>query len=457
MFKKITAAFLCSCTLWGCSGGPTKSESVAEASDKVMLIMGQDTTTLREYKKEALDQDTSIPAPSGVTLYSSILPKVLDSNNTAPEDATLYVAGIEGNPANFFNGEVNFHETIPAYEEVNQQRGNGEVEKIALAVGLYASDSWASGEDHCANKPLRALLGTGELGTGDPNDPTSDSYQWRYGMDRLLTWLKEQERPVFFRLTYEFDGSWYCYDKELLKKVFIYVKDRINAMQADNIALVWQAATFPNNDERLPAYRPFPEEGSEYKSVREYYESWYPVREDGTDDVVDYVALSYFAGSNYLDYQWSCQVPEKSWTVPEGSPRVLQDTLLELARDHGKPLMIAESAPQGIDLEQKDWSCVAFRTDHHEGHKFENMQQVWDAWYKDYFDWIEQNKDTVKVVSYINTDWQSQRRWFCEDEATGCPEGYWGITSVQDQPELLKMFKEEVSKPHFLNAPKKAE
>lgn len=60
------------------------------ADDKVAFIIGQDSTTLAEFESSVLDSEdqADFPTPSGVTLYTAILPASLHPN-TAPEDATL--------------------------------------------------------------------------------------------------------------------------------------------------------------------------------------------------------------------------------------------------------------------------------------------------------------------------------------------------------------------------------
>ena len=422
------------------------------ANDKVLFVMGQDTGTLRDYQNEVLNVDSEMPVPAAVTLYSSILPTQFDANHTAPAGATMYVSGIEGGPADLTNGELNFHETLAAYDALNG--GN----KVGVAVGLYLSDEW----NDCSNQPLRAIIGgqkarevSGNSAAGDDvgeiNDASSLAFQWNDALRRMVVWFRNENRPVYLRIGYEFDGPWNCHNREFYKAAFIRIKDIINEENATNVATVWQAATYPDNGDAAFGFDPFPSGGNPDQTPLKHYESWYPVRDNGADDVVDWVGLSYFAGDNYLQYQWSCQDQSKPWTVPEGSPRELQDALVQIARERGKPAMIAESAPQGMDLLNKNWSCVASRQDHLAGHSFGSGQEIWDAFFVDFFRWIEANRDQVRLVSYINTDWQGQQRWFCADAADSCPAGYWGRTSVQDEPVVLANLKTELQKSFYVN------
>ena len=451
--KALTATLASAIALSGQNAAAQVSDNAVNvpAGDKVLFIMGQDTTTLRDYKREVLDVDSSMPVPGGVTLYTSILSTTLDGNNSAPNGADLYVAGIEGGPADTNNGELNFFETLPAYDGANGA-------KVAVAVGLYLSNEW-QGQAGCESQhALRAIIGgskavevSGNPSAGDDvgefDDPNSDSFQWNWALRRMIQHFRDDNRPVYLRIGYEFDGPWNCYSQDFYKAAFIRIKDIINEENATNVATVWQAATYPDNGNQEFNYAPF----LPGQTVRQYYDNWYPTRENGEDNVVDWVGISYFAGESYNQYQWSCQDPSKSWTVPEGSPRDLQNTLVNIARDRGKPAIIAESAPQGFDLVAKTWSCVADRFDQEPGHTFASDQDIWSAYYSDYFNWIESNREQIRAVAYINADWQSQNRWKCEVADEGCPAGYWGRTSIQDNTTVYNNFKAELQKSIYVN------
>lgn len=84
-------------------------------------------------------------------------------------------------------------------------------------------------------------------------------------------------------------------------------------------------------------------------------------------------------------------------------------------------------------------------------YQFDNGQAIWNAWYVDFFSWIESNRDIVRAVSYINTDWQAQTRWHCTSKAESCPTGYWGVTSIQDDATVLQNFTSELRKSFYIN------
>ena len=262
------------------------------ADNKILFIMGQDTTTLRDYNNEVLNVDASMPKPGGVTLYTAIIPTFLDGNNSAPAGSTHYLSGIEGAPADLTNGEVNFFETFGTYDGQNNA-------KVAVNVGLFISDSFAD----CGNQPLRAIIGgseavriSGNPGAGDDvgeiSDPSSMAWQFNDALRRMVRFFRDDNRPVYLRIGFEFDGPWNCYDQNFYKAAFIRVKDIINEEGATNVATVWQAATYPDNGDARFNFDPFPSPDNPNQTPRNHYDSWYPTREDGTDDVVDWVGIS---------------------------------------------------------------------------------------------------------------------------------------------------------------------
>ena len=418
----------------------SKARNLPE-DNKILYIMGQDTSTLSDYYKEVLKKDSDMPAPGGVTLYTAFLPDFLRRSSAAG----YYVSGIEGPPASKESGDVDFKKTLKEYDKAAGGK------KVALAVGLYISDDWKRKHDkeECENEPLRAIAGV-------EGEKMTQKYigKWRQALNTMIREFKKMERPVYLRIGYEFDGPWNCYNQELYKQAFRYIKERIDHYKADNIATVWQSATWPDDDGRS-------QDGVKAWMIsadpKKHLDGWYP-----GDDVVDWIGLSYFAGPNYEKYQWSCPHPDgpdwdkggRPWTYPEWSPRDFQDTITEYARSKNKPVMIAESAPQGFRLDKLDYSCVAAYKP--EG-KFKDGQAAWDAYFTEYFAWINKNKDVVRAFSYINTDWEAQDLWgkcqLSPDETGYCTEGgYWGDTRIQGNPVILNNFKAEVKKPQYKTA-----
>ncbi|MDG2104643.1 MAG: glycoside hydrolase family 3 N-terminal domain-containing protein [Pirellulaceae bacterium] len=121
----------------------------------------------------------------------------------------------------------------------------------------------------------------------------------------------------------------------------------------------------------------------------------------------------YDPGADYYDwigYSW--------WGgEKDGSPA------LEFARKVGKPVFIAEATPRGHFF------------------NLENPQEVWNEWFVKFFDHIEENRDVIRAISYINADWDAQDMW----------DG-WGQTRIETVPLLKQRWLEKMADPMFVNA-----
>jgi hypothetical protein len=220
-----------------------------------------------------------------------------------------------------------------------------------------------------------------------------NSGQYDAKITTLVNTLKSYNRPVYLRFGYEFDGPWNHYDPAGYKAAFIRIKNRIDALgAARNISMVWQSSSYCENNQ-VTTYQNRP------------LNDWYP-----GDAYVGLVALSYFT-------------PTASASAKGGTCGVTNEAInrvADYANAHGKPLMIAESTPQGYSTGARTWHNVITSNNSFAG-------AVTDAqlltWYNDYFAWI--NQRNVRIVTYINANWQAQSMW-----ASGT-SGYWGDSRVE--------------------------
>ena len=121
-------------------------------------------------------------------------------------------------------------------------------------------------------------------------------------IEDLGTWIKEQERPVFLRIGYEFDGSWNHYDPAQFREAWIYIVHYFDALGVKNVSYVWQA------------------HGGNTSNINR----WYP-------------------GDQYVNWMgYSC--------FDEPNPGA---NILSFAEIHDKPVMIAEATPK-VDLKTGD-------------------------------------------------------------------------------------------------------
>ena len=117
--------------------------------------------------------------------------------------------------------------------------------------------------------------------------------------------LASYDVPVLVRIGYEFDIDWAHYQPDQYRAAFIKIATALRR-EAPRVELVWHSAAACEVSLRAR-------------------EAFYP-----GDDYVDYVAVSFFSQS-------ACAFQP-----------VLD--LIGFARQHRKPFLIAESAPQGFDL-----------------------------------------------------------------------------------------------------------
>ena len=119
------------------------------------------------------------------------------------------------------------------------------------------------------------------------------------------------------------------------------------------------------------------------------------------------------------------------------TPRELSDEIVEFARQRGKPVMIAEAAPQGYDLRDLTSSHHAAVWDGAPGTATRHVseQQIWDQWFKPMFDYMNQHGDVIQALAYINVRWDEQDLWDAPYES-----GYWGDTRVEVSPLISGKF-----------------
>jgi hypothetical protein len=195
---------------------------------------------------------------------------------------------------------------------------------------------------------------------------------------KYCNWAKKVNRPIYLRIGYEFDGPHNELEPKEFIKAYKRIVDLIREKGVDNISFVWHSY----------AAEPF----------RDYpLSDWYP-----GDDYVDWVAISVF-GHAYNDTDFGIHT----------------DNALALAKEHKKPVMIAEANPvNGVDNESTE---------------------VWDQWFVNFFSFIYQKN--IKAVSFINEDWSSLR-------IPGISE--WKDGRIYNNEQVSEAWFEETNKARYL-------
>ncbi len=234
-------------------------------------------------------------------------------------------------------------------------------------------------------------------------------------IDRLADFADRVDGQVFLRIGYEFDGPWnpaYA-DPETFKQAWRHIVDRLRAAGADNIAFVWQACASPI-DNLL--------DGGDSD-----ISAWWP-----GDDYVDWVGMSWFLPADE-------HRPAKGYQPR--TQRALADDVVAWARAKSKPVMIAESSPQGFDLKVGSRANIGPVWD---GPPAQNVRrltadEIWATWYVPYFDYIDANADVIRAVAYINVNWDRQVLW-------GPPydQGFWGDSRLEVNKTVADRFNQRM-------------
>ncbi len=115
----------------------------------------------------------------------------------------------------------------------------------------------------------------------------------------FAAWVKNQNRPVFIRIGYEFEGPWNSYNPTQFRAAWQHIVHVFDDENVQNAAYVWQSA------------------GLNYSNII----NWYP-----GDEYVNWFGFSQFDGGNAMG-----------------------QSIMTFATNHNKPVMIAEATPR-IDI-----------------------------------------------------------------------------------------------------------
>ncbi len=237
-------------------------------------------------------------------------------------------------------------------------------------------------------------------------------------IDHLARFIDTVDGRVFLRVGYEFDGTWnHGQDNpETYKAAWRHIADRLRTHELDNLRLTWQAGASIIDD--ILEKR--------HEDIRD----WYP-----GDNYVDWMALSWFMAPDAMP------AIDTDGYVPASSGALAME-VVDFARERGKPVLIAESTPQGYDIE------VGFKANigpMFDGVAGENRQHrsssaIWNEYYAPLFAFMNDHADVVRGLAYINVDWNSQPMW-------GPPytSGYWGDSRLEANPWIAAKFDAAVA------------
>lgn len=235
---------------------------------------------------------------------------------------------------------------------------------------------------------------------------------------QLARFAEMVDGRVYLRIGYEFDGAWNhgYWNPDQYIGAYQRIVDVLRAEGADNVEYVLQASA-AGVDEIIDG-------------KHEDISKWYP-----GDEYVDWIGLSWFMNPDERSI-----VPQANFTPK--SPGELSDEVLQLAREKGKPVMIAEASPQAMDLNENFTAnhSPLWDGDPTTDQKPVTNDEIWDYWFAPLFAYMEENHDVIDALAYINVDWDSQPMWGPPYES-----GFWGDSRLESNPELARRFNEAVT------------
>lgn len=362
------------------SGGGTSGKFVPP-SGKTLMIIGQDLASVTDYVNSGF-----FPTPGGITTYVAFY----DILNASARYGAL---GIDlndqpqGQPLDldWGGGPLNAYSAAVAWPNSTLQMG------LNIAEGNNGS-IWCNG---CL----------AQLANGQRNAE----------IIQLADFFKKIAKPVYLRIGYEFDGKWNdgYQNKTNYINAFRRIVTVLRQQNVTNVAYVWQSCASPIDDI--------------LENTREDISTWYP-----GNTYVDWVGISWFLLPN--------ETPPVGGTP--ASQLILADETVNFARANGKPVMIAESTPQGYNLQALTNANISPVWDGAAGSNVvgKSAAQVWSEWYAPFFNYIHSNSDAIRAVSYINANWNAQGLW-----APPYTQGYWGDTRMQVNSTLRTNWQNELN------------
>ncbi|WP_044204735.1 fibronectin type III domain-containing protein [Flammeovirga sp. OC4] len=398
---------------------------------KTMLAIGQDLAAMSGYR------EGEMPEPAAAVAYVSFFMLTQDNYGINYGATGMDNDGnFTGVDTDWGSGPLNASSTALGWDQ------------SALIIAMSITENWN----------LNGLQGIA-------------SGQYEQYIDKLALFCNTfSEKKIYLRIGYEFDGRWNSQEtaggnypagyhkQEEYKAAWRHIVDGMNARGVNNVAYVWQSSTSPVDDV-LDGY--FGNNG-DLAAAREDISGWYP-----GDDYVDWCGISWFISpteaSNYFGFDDVPNLPNQD---------DLADEMLAFAREHNKPVMIAESTPQGYDFEISEFDPTPSMISRaatgytYEGAKtlfteglsaaeeqfapgtwFGNYeaQEAWDRWFTPFLDYIHNNEDVIRSVTYINANWNTQAKW-----ASPYNEGYWGDTRIESNPAIKALWLEETNSDFWL-------
>jgi hypothetical protein len=317
-------------------------------NNKVLLIIGQDLSSVKDYVESAY-----FPAPGGITTYISFYSLLRE---TFPAYGAL---GQDVDGKTFTNNVDWGAGPLSAHSAALSFPGASLVIGLNIAEG-DASTAWAAG-------------GLADIGVG----------AYDANIRRLARFCKSIDKPVYLRIGYEFDGAWNRGYEKHASYIYAYrrIVDVMRAQGVTNVAYVWQASASPVDDI--------------VEGRHENIMDWYP-----GDEYVDWMGLSWFLAPASVQQSAPDQASLAN-EVTSFARRQSKPVMIAEAAPQGFDLTQMTKSNISVLLDGAAGSDRISVT----------PALIWDTWFAPFFNYIHTNADVIRAVAYINADWNSQTKW----------------------------------------------
>ncbi|WP_081415725.1 glycosyl hydrolase [Aquimarina latercula] len=392
----------------GSNGDKDITAKLLPPNKKILLTIGQDLKTLHDYQQGGINSK-GFPEMGGTATYIafySLLSSQFPQYGGLGETTNGSIArNGDGSTidVDWGAGPLNSRSTILGYENSS----------LSIGLSMTEGENTANGVNYWCQGCLD------QIGQG----------KWDNEIKRLAVFFKKySNKAIYLRIAYEFDGNWNVGYEVRANYINAYrrIVDVLRAEGVTNVAFVWQSSASPVDDILDIRFG----EG-DFGDIS----SWYP-----GDSYVDWVGLSWFITAD-----------ENSNMEPRiPTQRDKANEVVQFARSRNKPVYIAESTPQGYDLLNLNncnisevWDGTAASSC-----QSKTASQIWNEWYASFFEYIYVNKDVIRQVHYINTNWEDDTALFGQGNIEN---GYWGRAGVQINNTIANKWKNEINKSVWLH------
>jgi len=359
---------------------------------KIAVGIGQTSDGLYNYRKSVLLEDSKAPYPYAVSLYSSL------SRGFFLEGMSAINVDKNGNllPGFLPNLNSDNYYRCGDFLEANDERNLGPLDNMMFRAtlteypkGVLILALFMGSEENEAIKACSALY-TGQ----NPFSISEDILeQYRKAVEVLACHLKNLDRKVLIRPMYEIDFELNEYavdgDSSYAVNTFRYIKQQMMHYKAKNVGLMWHVAGFEWGVDGPLVYD---------TTKPEHYDLWYP-----GDQFVDWIGISYWVAND--EYQLGETSLDKD----------VRNLVYNFARKHKKPVCYTECSLVSLYIDQDGengsdgpylsyWFGPPTRFP-------QTSEEIWENAFEYLFNEIEENRDVVRLLSYINTNWGVSVNW----------------------------------------------